>query len=551
MEGPAIESLTAPDTRQGPDPDGGGAIAPAPPGTLLPDPTQIEQEPMKNAPARASRLGVLRHSHYRTIWIAAFGSYIGNWFEFVAVRWIVSQATKSEEWMGYLAAAQLGPTLLLGMFGGLVADSVNRRTLIIVTQACMMLIALAMASAAFFGFATPHVLLALTLAQGITVAFNMPAWQVLTPRLVPRQDLSKAITLNGISFNAARVIGPATGGLIMKAFQAAAPAAVAGSAIVAADVTAGAVDGTAVSRGAAALLLFNTITFIGVMMAVLTTPDAPAPAELRGAWKRPGIAWGRTREALLWTWNRKGPRAVLFAVVIFAVLATPIMQLLPLVVSEAYGLEEATFGALLAFMGCGAVVGGFAMKLVPKWYPMHHFIPVSILLAGVSIFAFALTWSPGPAMALMFLVGFFWMWGFNSSAVAIQHLVTEEMRGRVSAVVNSIALGLMPVGTWVAAALGHGAAHLLKAWRPEWGFRGIDTQLGLMIASGVLVIAALVMLDVRTPEVDGIEPGQPGYDRRPGLWRGFTAAAHRPHPGNRINVPATNTQAGSDLGAGH
>lgn len=511
--------------------DGAGAIAPAPPGSLLPDPTQVEESqptPASPLPARPSRLGVLRHHHYRTIFIAAFGSYVGSWFEFVAIRWIVSQQTKSEAWMGYLAAAQLGPTLILGMFGGLVADSVNRKTLIVVTQVCMMLIALAMAAAAFLGFATPPVLLALMLAHGIAVAFNMPAWQVLTPRLVPREDLSKAITLNGISFNAARVIGPATGGLIMKAFQGVAPVAVAGSAIVAADAIDPGSSTASISRGASALLLFNAITFIGVLLAVLSTPDAPAPAELRGAWKKPGIAWARTREALSWTWSHKGPRAVLIAVVIFAVLATPIMQLMPLMVSEVYGRQEDVFGLLLALMGCGAVAGGFAMKLIPKWYPMHHFIPLSILGAGVTILAFSLMNTPSAGIPLMFVIGVFWMWGFNSCTVAIQHLVSEDMRGRVSAVVNSIALGLMPVGTWVAGALGHSAEHLLADIRPAWVHHGSATQLGLASVSAVLIVAAIVMLIWRTPEVDGIQPRQPGYDRKPGLWRGITAAAHRP-----------------------
>lgn len=536
MQGSDPEHSKRPGLSSDSSPDGGGVIAPAPPGSLLPDPTLQKGRGVGPVPAagpaagpsRPSRLGVLRHAHYRTIWIAAFGSYVGSWFEFVAVRWIVSEQTKSEAWMGYLAAAQLGPTLLLGMFGGLVADSVNRKTLIVVTQVFMMAIALAMAGAAFLGFASPHVMLWLMLAHGITVAFNMPAWQVLTPRLVPREDLSKAITLNGISFNAARVIGPATGGLIMRTFQGATPVAVAGTAIVAADATLEVASAGTVSRGAAALLLFNAITFIGVMLAVLTTPDAPAPAELRGAWKRPGVAWRRTAEALSWTWHRKGPRAVLLAIVIFAVLATPIMQLMPLMVQNVYQRQEDVFGALLALMGCGAVVGGFAMKLVPKWYPMHHFIPLSILGGGVSILTFSFINVETYAYPVMFIIGVFWMWGFNSSAVAIQHLVSEEMRGRVSAVVNSIALGLMPVGTWVAGAAGHSAEHALKSVRPTWVHAGSATQLGLAVVSATLIVAALVMLIWRTPEVDGIEPGQPGYDRRPGLWRGITAAAHRP-----------------------
>lgn len=544
-EGPVAQPRHPRSTsRQPAPPDGGGSISPAPPGSLLPDPTladsidQGDLDPLAPAPdtstPRPSRWGVLRHAHYRTIWLAAFGSYIGTWFEFVAIRWIVSQETKSEAWMGYLAAAQLGPTLLLGMFGGLVADSVNRRTLIIATQVVMMCIALAMAGAVYFNVATPSVLLALTLAHGITVAFNMPAWQVLTPRLVPREDLSKAITLNGIAFNMARVIGPAIGGLIMRAFQN--PGGVATGALTLGVLTAtmaadtlpstGAAEGS--YDGAAALLLFNALTFVGVMLAVMTTPDAPAPPELRGAWRRPGVAWARTSEAIVWTWQRKGPRAALLAIVVFAILATPIMQLMPLMVSEVFNRKEDTFGTLLAVMGIGAVTGGFAMKLIPKWYPMHHLIPLSLLGGGVTILLFSLTTDHRLATAIMFFIGIFWMWGFNACSVAIQQLVSEAMRGRVSAVVNSIALGLMPVGTWVAAAVGDLSERALQEVRPELVHQGSATQLALSFASTVLIIASIVMLIWRTPEVDGIEPGDPGFDRRPGFWRGVTASAHRP-----------------------
>ena len=174
------------------------------------DSAPIPHHPPGKHPERAvSPLAVLRHPHFRIIWLAAFASYLGNWFEFVAVRWIVTEQAKAlpasgvsaEDWMFYLSVAQLCPTLLLGLYGGIVADSVNRRSLLVATQAAMMAIALAMAAAAFTGHADPKTLLILVLAQGVTVPFNTPAWQVLTPRLVPKAELSPAITLNGIAFN--------------------------------------------------------------------------------------------------------------------------------------------------------------------------------------------------------------------------------------------------------------------------------------------------------------------------------------------------------------
>ncbi|CAG0954313.1 hypothetical protein PHYC_00375 [Phycisphaerales bacterium] len=471
---------------------------------------------------------VLRHTHFRTMWFAAFGSYVGNWFEFVAIGWLLSQETKSEDWMALRATAQLCPTLLLGMLAGLIADSVNRRTLLIVTQFGMMVIALAMAGAVFAGWANRWVLVGLSLAQGVAVAFNMPAWQVLTPRLVPRNELTQAITLSGISFNIARVVGPALAGGIMRAFQGAAPAAVTAAVVLTAE---GALPRMGSTRGAAALLLFNALTFVVVMLAVLTTPDAPAPAEMRGAWRHPAVIWTRSREAIRWVWTHKGPRAVFLAIVVFAMFATPLMQLMPLLVSEVYHSKEDSYGILLATMGVGAVMGGLGMKLVPRWYPMHHFIPVAITLGGVFILLLSLAETVPWAMFQMFFVGIFWMWGFNSTAAAMQNLVDDQMRGRVSAVVNTIAMGLMPLGTYVASRAGHAGDAVLRRAAPGIVDSGTGTQVGLATTSIVLIGAGAVMLIWRTPEVDGLRPGDAGYDRRPGLWRGITAGAHRPRGG--------------------
>lgn len=482
-----------------------------------------ESAPMPEAPSGGpqdrslSPLAVLRHPHFRIIWFAAFGSYLGNWFEFVAVRWIVTEqakalgegGTSAEDWMFYLSVAQLCPTLVLGLFGGIVADSVNRRSLLIATQSVMMAVALAMAFAAFSGHADPRTLLVLVFAQGVTVPFNTPAWQVLTPRLVPKSELTLAITLSGISFNVARTVGPAIAGVIMGLFESAeAPA------------------GT--SRGAAALLLFNALTFIGVMIAVLRTPDAPAPEESRGAWKHPVAAYRRANEALAWVWVNKGPRAVLFAIVVFAVLATPVMPMMSVLVHDVHLGKERDFGIFIAIMGIGAVCGGLGMKHVPKWYPMHHFIPASCMLGGVFITIFALAQSVPWALFNLFFVGIFWMWGFNSTAAAMQHLAPDHMRGRILAVVNTIAMGFMPLGPFVAAKAGHAAERLLQNAQSQLEHPFLATQFGIAIPALVLILAGAAMLTWRTPEVDGLKPGDPGFERRPGLLRGLLASAHRP-----------------------
>src|SRR5262249_16224211 len=148
-------------------------------------------------------------------------------------------------------------TLILGIPGGLVADRVNRKRLLLATQTSMMVIAGLLAAASHWGWATPLVLIGLSLLQGVTLAFNTPAWQVLTPRLVPREELTEAIALNGLQFNLARVLGPALGGVLMAAY------------------------------GPTVLFVVNTASFVAVLLPVAITPDAPGlGSDGTSAWKR-------------------------------------------------------------------------------------------------------------------------------------------------------------------------------------------------------------------------------------------------------------------------
>lgn len=466
--------------------------------------TPAGAEPGDRTGAPGSRLGVLRHRDFRNVWLGAMGSSVGGWMEFVGVQWIMAQQTLAPEWvtagrpsstimMGYLAAAQLGPTLLLGLLGGLMADRVNRKSLLLWTQGVMMIIAVGLAAAAFGGWATPTVLLAFAAVHGVALAFNTPAWQVLTPRLVPRAELTRAITLNGVQFNLARVVGPALGGAILSSSE---------------------------SHGAAILFVVNALSFLGVMVAISSTPDAPPPERSDGQ----GGPWEQTKEAFAFVFHNRGPRAVFFALVLFSALAAPLMRMLPLFVTEVFHAQEKTYGLLLAVMGVGAVLGGLSLRLVPRWYPKHHLIPLSVMLGGVSITLFTLTTSLTAAMAAIFLAGAFWLWSFNSAMAAMQLLVDDRMRGRVMAVCNTAVFGAMPLGSLSAGVIGEVVGG--HSARGDLTDVGVRTGVGLL--SGALAVAGLVMLVWRTPEVDGYTAGDPATVRRPGLLNGITGRLHRP-----------------------
>lgn len=507
METTKTEQLTAPaHTRPGPRERPG--VEPAP---RAPDPasesitspevigstegTYAEAAEVSRATETRSRWGVLRHHHFRNVWIAAFGSSVGGWMEIIGIQWVMTELTTSDAWtasgkpgatlmMAYLGAAQLGPTLVLGILGGLLADRVNRKMLLLVTQAILMVIAGCLAVVSYVGHLSPSLLILFSIGNGITMAFNVPAWQVLTPRLVPRDELTRAITLNGVQFNLARVVGPALGGVLM-AWQ-----------------------------GPTVLFVVNTLSFLGILLAVATTPDSPAPRHDGSS------AWMQIKEAASFMFQRRGPFRVFIALVLFSTLAAPLMRMLPLFVKQIYHAEEGTFGTLLSVMGLGAVLGGLAMRIIPSWYPKHHFIPLSITLAGLSITAVAAAPTAVWAAAALFFCGGFWLWSFNSSISALQLLVDDRMRGRVMAVSNTAVFGAMPIGSLLAGWL----AHLISGRAED----AVGTQVAVGAMAVVLTLAGVVMLIWRTPEVDGIEPGQPGHERRPGLIAGITAGAHRP-----------------------
>lgn len=456
-----------------------------------------------------SRLGVLRHKHYRNVWFGAFTSYVGGWMEATGIQWVMTTETLREDWtsrglpsapvmLGYLAVAQMAPMLILGIPGGLVADRVDRKKMLVVTQAILMVTAIVLTVLAFLHMLSPWVLMTIGFANGVTMAFNIPAWQVLTPRLVPRDELAKAITLNGIAFNMARVVGPGLAGVMMSQWDA------------------------------SWLFLFNALSFVAVIVAIAWTPRAPAPA-------RDGSnVMEQTREAMRFLFHNKGPFRVFLGMVLFSMLAVPLMRMLPVFAADVYDtstdpvarffhMEEAdVYGVMLSVMGLGAVVGGLALKLIPTWYPKHHFIPLSVFLGGVSILVWSVMESVAPAALAIFFCGVFWMWSFNTTTAAMQLLVDDRMRGRVLSVCNTAVFGAMPVGSLLAGYIGHywsGAGATSE---------GPGAQVGTAILAIGLALVGLAMLIWRTPEVDGLEPGDPGYDPKPGLIRGITGSAHRP-----------------------
>ncbi len=456
-----------------------------------------------------SRWGVMRHRHYRNVVAAQFVSNCGNWMEMVGLQMYVAQETGSLKWLGYLGAAQLTPILVLGTFGGLLADRIDRRRLLVVTQTLLMLAAAAVAAVAWIKWPAEskmvpiYLLVTLGAIQGVIMAFNMPAWQVLTPHLVPRAELTRAITVNGIQFNLSRVIGPAIAGLIMGTW------------------------------GVVTLFGLNTLSFLVVVATVCFTPRNPPPPH---DGKR---AFVQIRDAASFLYFNKGPFAVFMATVVMSALAAPLVRFLSLFIIDVYKLDqdrsEHMMGWMLAVQGIGAVIGGVSLKYLPRWYPKHHLIPVAILGNGLFITLFAVSPTPELGFTFMLAIGFFWIWAFNQSWAALQHLAPDAMRGRVMALASVASFGSTAIGSFVGGYIGELLnGHMSKAH---------STQASIASLSIILLGAGVVMLVKRTPEVDGMAR-MPRDQVKPGLLNAILAKEHRPRPNSAISVPRAEEPVG-------
>jgi MFS family permease len=448
---------------------------------------------------------VLANRHYRHILLAQFLSNVGTWMEMFVIQSFVATKSSSLADAGTLAAFQQVPVFVLGLVGGLAADRVNRRTMLVVTQVLAGLVAVGVAGVTWLdgrgGFEHPRMaiwlLWGLGALNGCVMAFNFPAWQVLTPRLVQRRQLTRAVTLNGIQFNLARMIGPAFSGLLL-AMVAAPP-----------------------------LLLFNAVTFVVMAAVVMTTPDAPAPTHAVGPRATPVR---ELLDAAGTLWKHPGMRAVFYAQVLASLLAAPLVRLIAQYMRDVYGLDAKSAdklgGLMLAVQGLGAVCGGLMLRFIPAWYPKHHFIPVAITALGLSIAMFGLTSTLAAGYAAMAVCGFFWIWAFNQSWAAMQMLAPDAMRGRLLAIVTVAGFGATAAGAFGAGLFGEQVKD--AGWLSAQG----ATQLTVVLLGAPLLAAGLVMMIYRVPEVDGLPRRTPGAGSRArpdrSLWNAITARAHKP-----------------------
>lgn len=346
----------------------------------------------------ASGWAPLRSEAFRRLWLAQFTSNVGSWMQTVGAQWVMTSLTGSALLLSAIPAAGSIPVLLLVVPAGALGDLVDRRRLIVISQATMLIAAVALAVFAVAGSLTPWVLLGFLFVIGVGGAASAPTWQTLQPELVPPEDRLQAIALGSVNQNLARAVGPAIGGVLLAA------------------------------TSAAAVFLANAVSFLAVLGAVavvavpvrkLTLPREHAVAAIR--------AGGRF----------VGNSSVLLALIVrsiaFVFLAGAIWALLPLVARERLGLGSAGYGLLLACVGVGALVAATSGPAVKRRLaPRAIYALACLIVAGASALL-ALTHSVAVAAIALIAAGASWITGLGLLGAAYQSQLPAWVKARAFA----------------------------------------------------------------------------------------------------------------------
>jgi MFS family permease len=352
------------------------------------------------------------HRSFRRLWLGSFASNIGTWMQTLVLGAYAYELTRSSTFVGLLIFAQLGPQLLLGLFGGLLADLFDRRRLLILLQLEQAVFALVLAGVVGLMDQPPRIaLLGAVFAIGIGAALNMPAWSALLPELVPREDLAGAISLNSAQINLCRVIGPAIGGALYPVI------------------------------GPAWIFVFNAATYLFVVIALLSVRLAPVTRKV-----------GRGLQHLLLGFRvaRSDPVVgrILVTLPIFSFLCLPFIGLFPALAATDLGLETKSFayGALYACFGIGAAIGALSTGTVLAAIDKAWLTRVFLVGFAAAAFVFGLLRAPAPAYVVVMVLGACYFGTTTSMMTVLQELLDDEVRGRVMALWFMAFGGTVPIG---------------------------------------------------------------------------------------------------------
>ena len=363
---------------------------------------------------KSSTLAPFKSHAFRSLWAATLVSNLGGLIQTVGAGWIMTLISTSHSMVGLVQGANTLPVVIFSLLAGALADNFNRRQIMITAQLLMMAVSVLLAVLTCFGLLTPWLLLAFTFLIGCGSALYNPPWQATVGDIVPREDISAAVTLNSVGFNLMRSVGPATGGAIVAAF------------------------------GGAAAFVVNAFSYIPLLGALFF-------------WKPDYVNNGLPRERLVAAMS-DGLRYVLMSphllnimtrAFMFGLGAISVLALLPIIAHEKLDGGALIYGTLLGSFGVGAIAAGIINSWVRRRFSSETIVAGSFVGYALSCLLLALSDSSIIAHIVLFPAGMCWVLALSLFNVSVQLSTPRWVVSRALALYQTSSFGGMAVGSWL------------------------------------------------------------------------------------------------------
>ncbi len=355
----------------------------------------------------------LRHRNFRLFWTGQLVSLIGTWMQSAAQGWLVHRLTHEPIWLGLTGTATFLPVFLFSFLGGVAADRLPKRTLIIATQCVALSLALVLSILTFTNTVTVYHILVIAFLLGTVNAFDMPARQSFVFEMVGDDDLINAVALNSSVFNTARVVGPAVAGLLIA------------------------------TTGEGVCFLLNGLSFIPVIIGLLAMRLPPHPSRTH----RPVMQ--ELREGFGFVLRTPRVRTLLQAVAVTSIFGMSFTVLLPVFAENVLGRGAGAYGLLMGAVGLGAVTGALRLAGRTSTKGSGRLIAIGMTVFGLALFCFSYSKSFPLSELLLFFVGGAMITQLATTNTLLQRTAPDAIRGRVLSAYTFVLVGLAPIGTFL------------------------------------------------------------------------------------------------------
>ncbi len=366
----------------------------------------------------------LSHRNYRVFWVGAFISNTGTWMQAVAQGWLVLQLTNSAFWLGLDGFMATAPGFFLTLAGGVFADLVDRRRLLLYTQVVAGLAAVALATLVWTNHVNKYMVLGFSFVTGCCMALAGPSYQAITFDLVGREDLANAVALNSSQFQLSRVLGPVFAGLALK------------------FLTLG------------GCFFVNGLSFVGVVVALKMVHFKETTKAVHSVKDRRAL-WQDLIDGVRYVKQRPRVSSLLSMSAIISLFGAPYITMIPIFARDIFNLGASGLAWMMGIAGAGAFTGALFLAYLGDFKRKGWSVLAGAFGFGVFLIAFAqathLVWS----MIFLFGVGFTVVTSVAVTNTLLQQLVTDEMRGRVMSMFILSFIGAMPFGNLLAGAVSH------------------------------------------------------------------------------------------------